>query len=337
VRASDTQRQLRRALIASIAVIAIGLVGFMVLLDESPLEALYQTVITVTGLGLGQLPDTPGAQALTIVLAIAGVAIFVYLFGLVIEATIGGLFGEALQERRSRQRVERLDGHYVICGYGRMGRRIAAEFREADVPYVVIDANADSVAAAREAGHLALEGSASNDATLEAVGVTRARGLIAAVGSDAENLYIVVNARELHPELQIVARASDDDAVKNLRRGGADHTVSPYSIAGREVATLMLKPHVSAVLDAFTGAAASGLRLEQIEIQQTCPRLGATVRELGVREKTGALVVAHRREDSEFTTRIDPDLELRMGDVLIGVGSEDEVAALELLFRPVAS
>lgn len=167
---------------------------------------------------------------------------------------------------------------------------------------------------------------------LEAAGIRRAKGLVAVVGSDADNLYIVVDARELRPDLLIVARASDEDAAKNLRRGGADRTVSPYATAGKELTTLVLKPQVAALLDVFTGAAAPAFRLEQIAVTGTCGGAGETIRDLNVRGTTGALVIAHKRRDGEFTTRPDPDTRFEEGDVVMGVGTEEEIRALEDLF-----
>ena len=326
--------QLRHAVIVSLAVLGVGLVGYALILHESPFRALYRTVVVVSGVGLDTVPLSWGAKALTIVLSIAGVAIFVYIVGLVIELTVGGVIGGALEERRLRHRLERLTDHYVICGFGRVGQRVAAEFRAARIPYNVVELAPHQSALARARGELLVEGSATEDGVLAEAGLDRAKGLVACLGSDADNVYVVLTARGARPNLHIAARAAEDDAIEKLRRAGADRIVSPYQTAGRELATMLLKPQVAAFLDVAAGAGAPEFRLEQIEVTPSCASCGRTIRDLRIREVTGALVVAHRRGAGTFDTRPDPDLVLEPGDVLIGVGTDSEIGALEDLFRP---
>jgi voltage-gated potassium channel len=252
----------------------------------------------------------------------------------VTELIVGGVVSGAWGERRTRRRVEQLEGHYLICGYGRVGRRVAEEFGAAGVEYVVIDEDPVVVATARDGGQAVIEGSATDDEVLARAGIAGARGLVACVDSDAENLYIVLSARELRPDLLIVARASSEDAGTKLRRGGANRVVSPYWIAGKELATMVLKPQVSAFLEVITGAGSPEFRLEQIEVTEASGQTGRSIRELRVREETGALIVAHKRPGQAFDTRPDPDLRLGEGDILIGVGTPEEIRALEDLFRP---
>ncbi len=335
MRAANGHLELRRAAYAALGfflLVLSGAVGFVLVDDESFPEGLYRTIITISTAGLVVVPKTAGAKALTAVLVVLGVAIFLYVFGLVIELIVSGTLSGAWQERRIRRRVEQLEGHYLVCGYGRMGRSVAAEFRAAGAKYVVIDADPVAVAAALAEGHLALEGGAASDEVLEAAGIRRANGLVAAVGSDADNLYIVVNAREHRPDLLIVARASDEDAAKNLRRGGADKTISPYSTAGKEMATVVLRPQVAAFLDVFTAAGGPSFRLEQIEVSGTCAGSGRTLGELDIRDRTGAVVIAHKPRDGGFDTKPGPGTRFGEGDILIGVGTPEELKALEDLF-----
>lgn len=329
-----TPRHLVYALLGFVAVQAVGTVGFALIVDESALDAFYRTVVTVSTVGLDTLPQTAGAKLFSIVLIVAGVALFLYVIGLVIELIVSGVVTGAWLERRTRRRVEGLDGHYVICGYGRVGQRVAEEFRAAGVDYVVVDESPLAAAEAREHGAVVIEGSATDDEVLERAGIARARGLVACVDSDAENLYIVLSARELRPDLLIVARASSEDAGTKLRRGGADRVVSPYFIAGRELATLVLKPQVSAFLEVITGAGSPEFRLEQIEVTAASGRTGKTIRELRIRQETGAMIVAHKPRGGGFDTRPGPDTLLEEGDIMVGVGTPDEIRALEDMFRP---
>jgi len=328
----DSLRRAAYAAAAFVVVVVAGTVGFVVVDGESFLEALYRTLITISTAGLVVVPESAGAKAITAVLVVLGVAIFLYVFGLVIELIVSGTLSGAWQERRIRRRVEQLEGHYLVCGYGRMGRSVASEFRAAGAKYVVIDIDPAVVAAATEDGHLALEGSAARDEVLDAAGIGSAVGLVAAAGTDADNLYVVVNAREHRPDLLIVARASDEDAARNLRRGGANKTISPFSIAGKEMATMVLRPQVAAFLDVFTAAGGPSFRLEQIEVSSTCRGSGRTLGELDIRERTGAVVIAHKPLDGEVNTKPGPDTRFEEGDVLIGVGIADEIRALEELF-----
>lgn len=330
---------LRHFLYAAAALVAIhvsGIVGFVVILDEEPFDAFYRTVMLVSTVGLEPLPTTGAAKALSIAIVISGVALLLYIVGLTIELTVSGIVSGAWQDRLLRRSVSKLEGHYLICGYGRVGRRVANEFRDAGAACVVLDDNPNAVAMAREQGLVAMELSATDDDALEQAGIGQARGLVACVDSDSENLFIVLSARELRPDLLIVARASSADAAKKLRRGGADRVVTPYEIAGRELATLVLRPHVSAFLDVVTGTGGPDIRFEQVEVTAQAGQAGKSLRELEVRERTGAMVVAHKPRHGDFNTRPDPDVPLAEGDIVIAVGTQDEIGALEALFRQVS-
>jgi voltage-gated potassium channel len=237
-----------------------------------------------------------------------------------------------MAERRRRRMIERLNDHYIICGYGRVGRQVAAEFDDAGVRYVVLDFNPDVLEIAQERGVPYIDGSGTNDDDLEQAGLARARGVIASSDSDVDNLYITVSARSERPDLMIVARASTEDAGQKMRRAGADRVVQPYTTAGSEIAKLMLKPQVSAFLDIVSRHGGPDLRMEEIEISSASQQAGRTIRDARIRHETGALVVAIRKADGTFDTTPDPDAELSPGDVLITVGTEEELGKVEVLF-----
>jgi voltage-gated potassium channel len=227
-----------------------------------------------------------------------------------------------------------LRNHFIICGYGRVGRRVAQEFRAAEVPYVVLDYSADALNAARELGDLYIEGNGTEDEDLEKAGLERARGLVASSDSDSDNLYITLSARSKRPELTIVARGSDEDAEKKLRLAGADRVVTPYSTAGKLMANLVLKPQVTAFLDVVTTAEGDDFLLEELEVKESCLHAGQTIRDLRVRDETGAIIVAIRKRDGTFDTTPSPDELIEVGDVLIGVGTPEEIQKLEDFFAP---
>jgi voltage-gated potassium channel len=310
-----------------------GAVAFGLILHEGVLEALYRSTVTISLTGIDTKPSGAGGEVVTILLILAGMAIYGYLASAIVELIAHGVLTGAVAERRRRRMIERTSDHFIICGYGRVGRQVAAEFRDAAVPFVVLDFNAEVLAIAREEGVPHVEGTGTRDDDLAEAGLARARGLVACADSDVDNLYITVSARAERPDLLIVARASNEDAASKMLRGGADRVVQPYSSAGQEMAKLMLRPQVAAFLDIVSRHGGPDLRFEEIEITEECVQAGRTIRDARVRRETGALIVALRKADGSFDTTPDPDAVLDAGDVLIAVGTQEELSALEELFR----
>ena len=327
-----TGRRILATFAAVGAALAGGTVGFRYLTDEAWDDAFYRAVITASLFGLDSRPEGRGAEALTLALVFAGVAIFGYIGALIVEAITRGVVTGAIAERRRRRTIEQLREHYIICGYGRVGRQVGEEFADAGVPFVVLDFNEDVLEEAREKNILYVEGNGTEDEDLEAAGLSRARGLVASSDSDADNLYITLSARSMRPELFIVARAADPDAAKKLRLAGADRVVQPYSTAGKEMAKLVLKPQVAAFLDAASATGGPDLRFEEIEVGSTSDQVGKTIKQVDIRGRTGALVIALRKHDGTFDTTPQPDAALDVGDVMICVGTAEELGSLEELF-----
>jgi voltage-gated potassium channel len=327
-------RQIVRLAAAIVLSMAGGTVAFHETLSETWLQAFYRSVVTATLAGLDTVPRNDGARIVSIVLVLCGLTIIAYAGAVIVEAIAGGVLTGVLAERRRERTIQRMQDHFIICGYGRVGRRVGEEFRAAGIPYVVLDYREDAVAAAKELDDLLIEGDATEDEDLRRAGVDRAKGLVAASDDDAANLYIALSARAVRPDLQIVARASDEDAEKKLRLAGADRVVLPYATAGRTMASLVLKPHVTAFLDAVMTATGPDLHLEEIEVPETCPQAGKTIRDIRVRHETGAIIIAMRKRDGTFDTTPEPDVVVEVGDVLVGVGTSDELRKLEDLFSP---
>jgi voltage-gated potassium channel len=327
-------RQFGFALLALVVVLIAGTLGFQAIIGEGWVSSFYRTIVTVSLTGLDTKPPGTGAELFTVVILLAGVAIFLYVAGGIVEIIARGVVTGTWAEKRRQRAIEQLRDHYIICGYGRVGQRIGQEFRESGVPYVVLDFNEDALEAARERGDHLIVGNGTEDEDLIAAGLERARGIVVASDSDADNLYVALSARTARPELMIVARASDEDAAKKLRVAGADRVVTPYQAAGRVMANLMLKPQVTAFLDVATTAAGPDLRFEEIEVTSTCGQAGKTIRDLNIRRETGALIVALRKRDGSFDTTPTPEAVLETGDVMIAAGTVEELRALEELFAP---
>jgi voltage-gated potassium channel len=325
-------RQIALLLGAVVVTIAGGTVGFHQILREPWFQSFYRSVITASLTGLDTVPASDGARALSIAMALCGLTIIAYSGAVIVEAISGGVLTGALADRRRERALERMHEHFIICGYGRVGRRVAEEFRHSDVSYVVLDFREDALAAAKSHGDLLIEGNGTEDEDLARAGLDRARGLVVASDDDADNLYITLSARNARPDLQIVARASDEDAMKKLRLAGADRVVMPYTAAGRTMANLVLRPQVTEFLDTVLTAAGADLHMAEIEVHDTCHAAGKTIRDLRVRHETGAIIVALRKKDGTFDTTPEPEAAIEAGDVIVGVGTSEELQRLEDLF-----
>jgi voltage-gated potassium channel len=327
-------RRIAYAVGAAVGVIALGTLAFHHFSHEGWIQSFYRSVLTSSLTGLETDPENDSTRLASIFLVLAGLTIFAFIAAILVEGISRGVFTGALSDRRRQRKIERLRDHYVICGYGRVGRRVAEEFREAGVQYVVLDYNPDALEAAREHGALFVEGNGTDDEDLMATGLAHAKGLVASSDSDVDNLYITLSARTVRPDLLIVARASEEDVAEKLRRAGADRIVLPYSTAGKEMAALVLRPQVAAFLEVVSVTGGADLQYEEIVVTKECGQAGRTIRDLRIRHQTGAVIVALRKQDGTFDTTPDPDAVLEDGDVMIAAGSSDELRKLEELFAP---
>jgi voltage-gated potassium channel len=332
---ADLRRFIRAVLVFGL-VLLVGTIGFVLLLDDGWVDAFYRSVVSTTLTGLHSAPDTAAAKIFTILLLFSGVAVFFYIAGVIVDVMTRGVVSGVLVERRRRKTIEELENHVIICGYGRVGRRVAAEFRATGTPCVVVDITPESVELAKSDGIPVVLGDGTEDHDLEAAGLMRAKGLVTSVDSDEKNLYITLSARARRADLTIVARASTAAAARKIELAGANRVVQPYSHAGLHMANLVVKPQVADFLDIVTtaGGPLPDLRFEEIVVTRECGQAGRSLGEIRVQEATGAAIVALRRSDGAFDVTPAPDVVLEVGDVLIGVGTTDEMRRLEELFAP---
>ena len=328
-------RRVQSAVLALVIITAVGIFGYVVFEGWSFTDALYMTVITLTTVGYREVRvlDTSG-QLWTMLLLITGVGTLFYAavssVELVVEGTVRGYFGR----RRVKATIGRLNGHYILCGYGRVGKQVAREFAADDVPFVVVEQDQDILEECLAEGNLALLGEASDDEVLQEAGILRAGGLIAAVDSDADNVFVVLSARKLNPKLHIVARASSDESAAKLEIAGADRTLSPYAVGGRRLASLATQPLVVDFLDVVTrGEKGIEFRLEEFFVPEHSTIAEHTIGDLKIGERTGAIVLAIRTTEGNFDTTPSADDRLRAGDTLIVLGSRGQIERLEQLMR----
>jgi voltage-gated potassium channel len=314
-----------------LAVTAVGTIGYMVIEHWSAWDAFYMTVITITTVGYREVHELslPG-QVFTVLVLVMGVGAALYTFTLMAAAVVDGRLPRRFQLRRTARMLETIKDHFIICGYGRIGSLVASQFRRQKIPYVVIERNQERQLAAADDGGLSVEGDASREDVLKRVGIDRARGLIAAVSTDAENVYAVLSARVLRPDLFIVGRAEGDDATRKLMRAGADRVISPYQIGAVQMAQTALRP---AVVDFMTLATSSDnveLALEEIAVASTSSLASRSLLDANLRQRFSIIVVGIQRQDGHMEFNPEPETAIRSGDKLVVLGRPDSLKRLEI-------
>jgi voltage-gated potassium channel len=308
-----------------------GTLGYTLIEGWHPWDAFYMTVTTITTVGFKEVhPLSRAGEAFTVLVILAGVGTAFYTFTLLATVVVEGGLHARLERRRRLRMIDDLRDHFIVCGYGRIGAIIVEELRRQHVPYVVIERDHERVLAVMESGGLAVEADASSEEVLTRLGIARARGFIAAVGTDAENVYAVLTARVLRPDLYIIGRAETEDASRKLLRAGANRVVSPYRIGARELAQTALRP---AVVDFFELATRSGnleLAIEQVTIMDGCGLSERSIIEANVRQLYGVIIVGIQRKAGRMEFNPPGDAVMQAGDQLIVLGPVDGLRNLEL-------
>jgi voltage-gated potassium channel len=309
--------------------LVLGTAGYMLIEGWSFLDALYMTVTTLVTVGFGEIhPLSTAGRIFTIALIVLGVGGVLYTFTSVMQYVFEGHLGREWELRRMQRRIDQLRDHFILCGYGRVGRQVARDFAEDGVPFVLVDMDQDRLDQAGTDGCVTLRGDATDDDTLRRAGIDRARGLITCVQSDADNIFVTLSARALRSDLYIVARSDNEDAAPKLRRAGADRVVSPYSIGGRQMAMLAVRPAAVEFVDRVLSRADIELLLEDFVIAERSPLVGRTLAEIQEQVAPGVTVLALRR-DSRLVTQPPSDWDVRLGDELVAVGTPEQLRALE--------
>ncbi|HEV8625428.1 MAG TPA: potassium channel protein [Acidimicrobiia bacterium] len=323
----EAWRRLRFGLAALVGVIVAGTVGYAAL-GFPWLDALYQTVTTVTTVGFREVqPLSAGGQAFTIVLILVGVGTALFTFTQVLEVVVEGHVQEVLGRRRMEREIARMSGHVIVCGFGRVGRNLAQYVTGAGEDVVVIDHDPVRASAAEGAAHV-VQGDATNDEVLKEAGIERARVLVTALNTDAANLFVTLTARSLRPDLFIVARARVESSEGKLTQAGADRVVNPQGIGGARMAAFVLQPHVAEFLDVVMHDGSLEFRLEEVPLPKGSPLAGRSLRDAHIRDSTGALILALRDSGGGFTTNPPPETVLEAGQILIAIGTEGQLKAL---------
>jgi voltage-gated potassium channel len=325
---SVVPRQLVVAVGLLLTVIAVGTTGYIGIEKWSWFDSLYMTITTITTVGGGEpSPLSSSGRWWTLFVIVLGVGAATYTFLALGEYVLEGQLGSEVGKRRMEARVRSLNDHFVLCGFGRVGREIAKEFTAEKVRFVVIDINNESLAAAERAGHLTVAGNATDIEVLRQAGIERARGLITATDGDADNVYVTLSARVLRPDIFIVARGNREGSHAKLRLAGANRIISPYSIGGKRMASLAMRPTAVDFIDTILEAGNTDLLLEDLTIPHDSPWAGKTLQNW-IGRSTEAIVLALKR-DNIMTFRPPGETLLRVGDEIVAAGPRDAIRALE--------
>jgi voltage-gated potassium channel len=317
------------AVLLLLMTVVIGTVGYVILEGWAFDDALYMTIISLTTTGFREVrPLSDAGRALTAFVIVSGIASLAYVGGRVLQLAV-----ELYLIRRGKmdREIQRLRNHVILCGYGRMGRHIAADLAEAKVPFVVLEANREIAPMLDGLGFLYIIGDASSDDLLKKAGVERARGLIAVVSSDAENVYTTLTAKSINPKITIVSRALTDESAPKLRTAGADRVIKPYEMVGRRIAQLVIRPAMVEFVDTVARSNSGEITMEEITVSGDSPLIGVALRDTEIRSRLNVIVVAIRRGESELIYNPGPDAVFAVGDRLVAIGRRQQLTELSAL------
>ncbi len=323
------QRVVLRSIALGLSVLGMGTVGYMVIEDQSALKAFYMTTITVTTVGFREaFPLSPAGQAFTMLLAFGGVGVILLIASEFARAMLDTDIRRMIGIRRDLTMIKKLSNHIVVLGYGRMGHAVVEVLRARGVAFAVVDLDPERCRDLEEEHQPVVRGDATQDEVLRAVGVARARTLITCLADDAHNVYAILLARQLNPDITVIARAVEDGAEERLRLAGADRVLNPYRVGGTRLAITALKPTVTDFLDASLSGSSIELELAEVVVHPSSDLAGKTLAGAEVRQRFGIIVVALKRgEESIFNPG--PDERIEAGDVLVALGPIQALERIE--------
>lgn len=328
--------RLRRRLVilavAIAAVLTLGTAGFTLIEGWGLFDSFYMTLITITTVGYREVHDLdPAGRVFNSFVIVFGVSILFFAIGAMTQSVIELELSEFFDKRRIKRMIDKLDKHYLVCGYGRVGRAAARELQQAGVPTLVIDRNPEKVDRAIRAGLLAVAGDSTHDETLEAAGIRRARGLVAALATDADNLFLILSAKTQNPGLKVAARVGEEDAEDKLRRAGADTVFAPYTNAGHQLALSLIRPHVVQFLDVATRSIGLDVGFEQVRVAESSAFVAHSLKQLQLRRDLGVIVLAIRKSSGQMIFNPPADAVFEGGDYLVVMGEHDNLRKLEAM------
>ncbi len=331
---------IRKRLVFIAAAIAVtllaGTAGFVAIEDYPPFDAFYMTLTTISTVGYAEVhPLSDKGRVFNSFLIFFGVATMFFAIGAVTQTAIELELNQFFGKRRTKNMIDKLRDHFIVCGFGRVGRGAAEELLRAEVPFVIVDHTEERVTMALKRGMLAVLADATRDETLRDVGITRAKGLIATLASDADNLFVILSARSMNAGLQLSARVAEEETEQKMRRAGANFVFAPYNITGHRMAQAMLRPHVAQFLDFATKDSDLNVVIEQVQVAETSEFAGRSLAQLQLRRDLGVIVLAIRRAEGTMNFNPPADAVIGRGDFLIAMGEPENLRRLERLLTEV--
>lgn len=312
-------------------ILATGIIGYITIEGFNLLDAVYQTIISVFAAGSREInPLSTAGTIFTIGIIVTGVSTLFFALGAGIEVMVEGHIETLRGRGKLMRQIKALKDHYILCGFGRVGQQIAEELRRNGSELVIIEDRTENAEKALEEGFICIRGEATEDELLEAAGIARAKGLIAALSSDPKNVLVTLTARQLNSSIYIVARGEDEKSLRKLELAGADKAVSPYSLGGKRMAVMMVRPLVTEYVDTVVHGEEVELRIEEFPIPANSPLIGLSLREAGIREKTGALVLAIYH-GTGLDNNPNSDTVIYESDVLLAIGTSRQIDSLNEL------
>ena len=325
-------RRFLSIVLAIAATLLTGTMGFTLIEGWPPFDAFYMTLTTMTTVGYGEIHELSRAgRVFNSFLIFFGVTTIFIAIGAMTQTIIELELGDLPGKRRNKRMIDKLTDHYIICGYGRVGRGAANELLHACVPFVVVDIDPQRVERAMTEGMLAVAADSTHDESLRQVGIDRARGLVAALATDADNLFVLLSAKGLNPKIYVAARAAEEGAEEKMRRAGADAVFAPYSITGHRLAQSLLRPHVVQFLDFTTKDVGEDIAIEQVRVSDASQMATKTIREMQLGRDVGVIVMAIRKADGRMIFNPPADTGVHGGDYLIVMGRPGNLRTLETL------
>lgn len=324
--------KLKISLLLLIATIGFGTSGYIFFEDMPPFEAFYMTLITISTVGFSEVrPLSEVGRAVTLIIIVLGISLMTYTLGQVARIFVEGELRKIMGRRKLEKLIADLKDHYIICGYGRIGATIVKELKAEKIPMVVIEQDPDIIAELEADQVLYLNMDATSDEALLEAGLERARGLVTAVSSDADNVFIALSAKGLRPDVFILARASDAANERKMLRAGATRVVCPYQMGARRMAEILHKPTVVDYLEQTMFKSDLGLQMEEAQISEGSPLTGKTVLSSHLRQDFGVIIIAIKRRSGEMVFNPGPDEIFTAGDVIILIGKREELRRMESL------
>ncbi|MGB9613249.1 MAG: potassium channel family protein [Candidatus Margulisiibacteriota bacterium] len=317
-------------LLILLAIVIIGVLGFTTIHGYSILQSLYLVAVILTTVGLRPVSDGSSLGMLfDILFIIVGVGTVVVLIGRAIEFIVSGELIRVRRRRAMEKKIEFMKNHYIICGFGRVGHQVAVEFKAAKIPYVVIDSKPETAEELDPQNVPYLIGDITSDEILLSAGIKHAKGLIASADSDTANVFVVLSARVLNPNLIIIARAGTIDTEEKLKKAGANRVISPYFIAGKRMAALATKPTAVEFLDTVLHSENVEMEMRELLVSEGCALAGKTLEEAEIRQRSGAYIAAIRKAGGVFNLQPTAGSKMEAGDILVAIGTPHQLDLLE--------